>query len=443
MHIYSLSFLFLFLPASAVLYYLTPARGKTIALFFISLYFMATLSLVGLGIMLGSVVVDYLLSKPVYFYGKGDRRAKAALYACAVKNILLFTTLSSVSQLGLMQMPVGVLVYAFTALGYVSDLYNGEIDPARNFWEFGLFCCFFGKLYIGPIVSFSSFSEQLAARRPSMSKISQGVSWLLHGLAKQLILADSILVLAKQFKDIPYLEKTVLSVWLLIACYVFYAYYSLSGYSDMARGTGAILGIDLPENFHYPLQADSVTDFFSRFNISANRFVRKYVYSALGAQDNGRLPTTLNIMLITMLMGLWYGIGLNYLVWGAFLGVFIVLETLFEESFFRRIRPFFRHVYTFVVVILSFAWYSSRSISQALFYLQAMFGLRAHISLVNNQCLYLLHSNWLLLLACALFCTNFFSVAFKRLQLKSPLFSQILSLLENLIILVLILAFLL
>ena len=118
-----------------------------------------------------------------------------------------------------------------------------------------------------------------------------------------MILADSLSVLTGQLRDIPYQDKTVLSVWMLIICSIFQIYYTLSGFSDMARGIGGIFGLELPENFHYPLQAESVTDFFSRFNISANRFVRKYVYGALGAEDNGPVATTLNIMLITLLMG--------------------------------------------------------------------------------------------------------------------------------------------
>ena len=267
-----------------------------------------------------------------------------------------------------------------------------------------------------------------------------------------LLLADGVTALCEEFRAIPTADKTVLSVWMLVVCAVFSAYYTLSGFSDMARGVGAIFGLDLPENFHYPLQAQSVTDFFSRFNISANRFVRKYIYQALGAEDNGPLSTTLNIMLITMLMGLWYGIRLNLLVWGSFLGVFIVLETLFEEGF-QKIPLFFRYVYTFTMVILSFVWYSSFSLSQAGFYLQTMLGLRtvpllqalsgaAYAPFVNEHCLYLLGSNWLLLAACALFCTSGVTSLGHRFQRRFAKTSVAVSLGANLALTGLVLTFL-
>lgn len=452
MHLYSLSFLFVLLPLSALVYYLVRPRYRVLTLFVISLYFVAALSAWGLVIMLANVSLDYLMSG-VVAAGRGNPRARLALFFCAAKNILLFVVLSSVSQLEYIPMPLGVIVYGFTSIGYLADLYQGEIQPAPSFYEFGLFCCFFGKLYVGPIVSYRQFSDQLRAFRPSMSKISRGVVWLLHGLGKKVLLADNAFLLLEQLRAIPTPDKTVVSVWVLVLCAVFHAYYTLSGFSDMARGVGAIFGLDLPENFHYPLQSGSVTDFFSRFNMSANRFVRKYVYRALGAEDNGALSTTLNIMLITMLMGLWYGIRLGLLVWGVFLGIFIVVETLFEEQLFQKIHPFFRHVYTFVLVIISFAFYCSLSLSQAGFYLQTMVGLRTiplfqglvggpPAALINDACRYLLGSNWLLLVACGLFCTSGVSYLGHRMAQRFPGGSVPISLAVNLGLGALVLAFL-
>ena len=455
MHIYSLGFLLVFLPLSALIYYAVPQRYRVFVLFLCSLYFYGAISPVGLLIMMASVGMDYYLAKPLFLWGKGDRRALCLLLFAAAKNILLFVVLSSMSQLQDTEMPIGVVVYAFTSLGYLVDLYSGEADLAANPYEYGLFCCFFGKIYVGPILSYSSFSRQLREFRPSLTRIGAGVVFLLHGLAKKVILADSLGVLMEQLKAIPYLDKTVLSVWMLVICSIFQIYYTLSGFSDMARGIGGIFGLDLPENFHYPLQSESVTDFFSRFNISANRFVRKYVYGALGAEDNGRLATTLNIMLITMLMGLWYGIRLNYLIWGASLGVFIVLETIWGDRFFAKLPAAARRLYTLVVIIVSFAWYSSLSISQGSFYLQTMFGLRTADLLRNlggnstyamvwsSESLYLLMSNWLLLAASALFCTSLVHRNAQRLQHRFPRVMEGVSLTTNTLLFAGVLAFLL
>ena len=432
MQIFTLSFLLVFLPLTALIYYVVPPHYRTFVLFLASLYFYASLSTLGLAIMLASVGLDLLAAKPLFLWGKGDRRARLLLLAAAAKNILLFVVLSSLSQLRNTEMPLGVAVYTFTSLGYLVDLYNGEADLVVDPYEYGLFCCFFGKIYVGPILSYNDFSRQLRDFRPSLTKIGTGVVFLLHGLAKKVILADSLGVLAEELRAIPYLDKTVLSVWMLIACVILQVYYTLSGFSDMARGIGGIFGLELPENFHYPRQSESVTDFFSRFNISANRFVRKYVYGALGAEDNGRLATTLNIMLITMLMGLWYGIRLNYLVWGASLGVFIVLETIWGEELFGRLPTAIKRLYTLVVIVVSFAWYSSLSLSQGLFYLQTMFGLRTwdllrgltgggtYAMLWSGESLYLLLKNWLLLAVSLLVCTSLIHRNAQRLHHRFP-----------------------
>ena len=227
---------------------------------------------------------------------------------------------SILTELDKLILPVGISIAAFTSVGYLIDLYHGECDPIDDPIRYGVFCSFFGKLYIGPIVSAQQFVPQLDDPQMTAEGITRGMVQYLRGLAKIVILAGSLQELITQWETLLSLEVTILGTWLHVLCYIFYIYFTLSGYSDMARGTGAVFGLDLPENFHHPLQSYSVADFFGRFNISANRFVRKYVYQALGAEDNGPLSTSVNILLITMLMGLWYGINLNYLVWGAFLG---------------------------------------------------------------------------------------------------------------------------
>lgn len=452
MHIYTLSFLLVFLPVAALIYYTVPARYRVFVLFLASLYFYASLSTLGLAVMLASVGLDLLAAKPLFLWGKGDRRAQLLLLGAAAKNILLFVVLSSLSQLRQTEMPLGVVVYAFTSLGYLVDLYNGEADLVVDPYEYGLFCCFFGKIYIGPILSYNDFSRQLREFKPSLTKIGSGSVFLLHGLAKKVILADSLAVLIEELRSIPYLDKTVLSVWMLIICAILQVYYTLSGFSDMAKGLGGIFGLELPENFHYPLQSESVTDFFSRFNISANRFVRKYVYGALGAEDNGPLSTTLNIMLITMLMGLWYGIRLNYLIWGASLGLFIVLETLWGEKLFERLPVPVRRLYTLVVIVVSFAWYSSFSFSQGLFYLQTMFGLRTwdltrslvggpYAMVWSEEALYLLMQNWLLLAVCLLVCTSLIHRNAQRLHRRFPRLMEGVAFFANTLLFIGVLAF--
>ncbi|MEG1942956.1 MAG: MBOAT family O-acyltransferase, partial [Angelakisella sp.] len=376
-----------------------PKLYRVFVLLVASLLFFAMTGPFFLGIMLASVLTDYLLSRPIFIHGKGDKRSRTALFLAAAKSILLMVAVSVGGQLSSHVVTIGIMIYTSTSLGYLIDLYNGEEDPITSIYDYLLFCCFFGKLYVGPIVSAHDFCGQLRDLRPSLSKMSDGFVWFCHGLGKIVILANSIALMGDALKAIPYLEKTVTGVWLLIICYLFATYFTLSGYSDMARGIGALFSISLPENFHYPLQSETVTDFFSNFNISANRFIRKYIYGALGAEDNGAFATTINIMLITMIMGLWYGISLNFLVWGAVLGIFIVMETLLGDKYFLHVPSVLRKLGTLTLVVISFAVFCSGSLGQAVFYLQTMFGVGSP-ALIDNQVLYLLSSNAILLLLC-------------------------------------------
>lgn len=295
MTIYSLSFIFFFLPLTLLVFSVVPQHYRTFVLLVASLFFVSMTSPLATLIMCASILVDHLLSHPIFVHAHGARRSRLMLYLAAIKNILLVVVVSIMGQRpDQLLVSLGATIYAFTSLGYLIDLYNGEADHIASLFDYFMFCCFFGKLHVGPIVSSRDFYPQLANLRPRLSHISDGCVWFCHGLAKKIILADHMMLLSTQLRTIPYQEKTVVGVWLLVLCYLFGVYFTLSGYSDMARGLGAFFGLTLPENFHYPLQSLSVTDFFANFNISANRFVRKYVYGALGAEDNGWLATTVN-----------------------------------------------------------------------------------------------------------------------------------------------------
>ncbi|MEG2087790.1 MAG: MBOAT family O-acyltransferase [Angelakisella sp.] len=438
---FSLGFLFFLLPLTVLVFAVVPQRYRSFVLVVSTFYFFATVSPLFLLVMCGSVLTDYLLSRFILPGGAGGRRSKLLLWLVAAKNILLVVTFSVGSQL----LPgkiiaFGTAVYSFTSLGYLLDLYHDEADPITGVYDYFVFCCFFGKLPVGPIVSSRDFAPQLRTMRPSVTKMSEGCVWFCHGLAKKVLLADGVLALGNQLSAIPYQHKTVLGIWLLILCYLFSVYFSLSGYSDMARGLGSFFGLNLPENFHYPLQSDSITDFFSNFNISANRFVRKYVYRALGAEDNGAISTAVNIMLITMLMGVWYGISLNFLMWGAILGVVIVFETLMGDRLHRVPVPV-RRLVTLCLLVVSFAVFCSGTLSQAWFYLHIMFGF-GNVPLFDHQALYLLSSNLVLLLCCALFSTSFLSRRGRMLQHRWPLVASLFSLLSNAVIFVVSIAFL-
>ena len=385
MQLTSLGFLFVLLPVGGLIYYFLRGAGRRRFLLGYSLLFVGLLSPLCLLLLLAVMVPDYLLAR---YIAMAHPRARSILLGCVIKDISLAVVCSILTELDKLILPVGISIAAFTSVGYLIDLYHGECDPIDDPIRYGVFCSFFGKLYIGPIVSAQQFVPQLDDPQMTAEGITRGMVQYLRGLAKIVILAGSLQELITQWETLLSLEVTILGTWLHVLCYIFYIYFTLSGYSDMARGTGAVFGLDLPENFHHPLQSYSVADFFGRFNISANRFVRKYVYQALGAEDNGPLSTSVNILLITMLMGLWYGINLNYLVWGAFLGLFIIFEVLYIERHVEKIPPYLCRMYTFIAILISFCWYCGDSLAASAASLRVMLGLGGAVFLVLALKLY-------------------------------------------------------
>ena len=439
MQLYSLGFLFLLLPVGGLIYYFLRGSMRRVFLLCYSLLFVGLLSPLSLLLLLAVMIPDYLLAR---YIAMAHPKARTILLGCVIKDIALAVACSILTELDKLILPVGVFIAAFTSVGYLIDLYRGECEPIEDPVCYGVFCCFFGKLYIGPVVSAQQFIPQLENLQMTAEGITRGMVQFLRGLAKIVVLAGSLQELILQWETLLSLDVTVLGTWLHVLCYIFYIYFTLSGYSDMARGTGAIFGLDLPENFHHPLQSSSVADFFGRFNISANRFVRKYVYQALGAEDNGPLSTSVNILLITMLMGLWYGINLNYLVWGAFLGLFIIFEVLYIERHVEKIPPYLCRLYTFIAILISFCWYCGNSLSASAASLRVMLGLGGAAA-ANQSCLYLLQTHWLLLAVCIFLCSGAATPLLARFNRRFPAASHAATLVWNILLLATSLAFML
>lgn len=188
-------------------------------------------------------------------------------------------------------MPLGLLVYTVTSMGYVIDVYNGDERFDGKIMDYLLFTCFFAKLYAGPIVQYSQLREQWENRDLSLERINTGMKLSVSGLAKIVILAGGNIQIQTAIQEITPGEESVLSVWFLIITSTFALYYTLTGYCDMARGLGNLFGMQLPENFHYPFQSRTVSDFFNRFNITVTQFINRYVYVFLGGDTNGVLST--------------------------------------------------------------------------------------------------------------------------------------------------------
>ena len=415
----TLTFHFLFLPAAMLLFYVCPPKYKNAALVLASFLFYLANDLKNLPLLIVSMLFDYLVCAKLVRSSGQMKGRRIVFWMSIIKNIGLLVASMAMWELRAEAMPLGLMVYTVTSMGYVIDVYNGDERFDGKIIDYLLFTSFFGKLYAGPIVQYSDLKAQWESRDLSLARVQKGLQLYVSGLARLVILAGGILAVQQAVENIPGGDETVLSVWVLIITSTFGLYYTLTGYCDIARGLAGLFGMEFPENFSYPFQARSVSDFFNRFNITVTRFINRYVYVFLGGDTNGVLSTIVNTLLTTMLMGLWFGLRLNYLVWGIYFTCFILLEKYFLMKYLQKIPPIFDRIYTFIIVMFSFTIFSGSSLRETAENLRCMFGLGG-LPLFNNRVLYILSTNYLVILFCFFFVTSLSAIIGRFFEAKLP-----------------------
>lgn len=420
----TLTFHFLFLPAAMLLFYVCPPKYKNTALVLASFLFYLANDLKNLPLLVASMLFDYLVCAKLVRSSGQMKGRRIAFWMSVIKNIGLMVAAMAMRELRAETLPLGLMVYTVTSMGYVIDVYNGDERFDGKIVDYLLFTSFFGKLYAGPIVQYSDLKAQWESRDLSLARVQKGLQLYVSGIARLVILAGGILAVQQAVEEIPSGDETVLSVWVLIITSTFGLYYTLTGYCDIARGLAGLFGMEFPENFSYPFQARSVSDFFNRFNITVTRFINRYVYVFLGGDTNGVLSTIVNTLLTTMLMGLWFGLRLNYLMWGIYFTCFILLEKYFLMKYLQKIPPIFDRIYTFIIVMFSFTIFSGSSLRETAENLHCMFGLGG-LPLFNNRVLYILSTNYLVILLCFFFATSLSAIIGRFFEAKLPRCSRV------------------
>ena len=266
-------------------------------------------------------------------------------------------------------MPIGISFFTFQALGYIIDVYTKKHSSARSVFEFMTYISLFPQLIAGPIVRYSDVQTELKDRTESYDKFSEGIKRFTIGLAKKVLLAN---VLGELVTSIT--EVTVLSSWLKAIAYTMQIYFDFSGYSDMAIGIGLMIGFRFLENFNYPLIASSVTDFWRRWHMSLSQWFRDYIYIPLGGNRVSSLKWIRNIFVVWFLTGFWHGASWNFILWGLYFGILLVIEKKFLKKYLDKTK-IFKYIYTLLIVIVSFVIFSTTSLSQISLELGNMFGI--------------------------------------------------------------------
>ena len=403
MQLASLSFLYLFLPASLAVYYLFPRRMRYGVLLAVSLAFFLLNDPVSLLFLSVSVTADYALGLLMERFEQQNRRRRAIMLVMVGKNLLLFFGISCYCQLHGMATPLGLSVCTLLGTGYAVDIYNGEALYEHNWGKFLLAHTLFMKL----------------PKKADFARMSEPIALFIQGVAKQAILGSPIRQLYDTLSSFSRADHSVFSLWLMPLCAAMSLYFTLSGYCDMARGLGGMFGISLPRNFYYPYQSRSITDFVGRFNISVTDYLKTYIYHPLGEDSGGFASSALNIGVVTLLWGIWFGFRINYLLWGAFFVLLILLERSVWGKILIKLPVFFLRIYTFALVLLSFVIFNGRSVGQSLFFFQGMLGLGG-LPMATSPILYLLSQYAPYLVLAVLFSTSLPHSLKGALRKKSP-----------------------
>lgn len=419
MQLTSLSFLYLFLPVSLAVYYLFPRRVRYTALLGISFFFFLLADLPAFVLLSLSATVDFGLGLLMEHFEEQNRWRRAVMLLMTGKNLFLFLGVFCFCQLHGISVPLGLSVCTLLGIGYGVDIYNGEALYEHNWGKFMLAHILFMKLPAGPLVRYRTLREQFGEKKADLAGLAEPICLFIQGIAKQVILGVPMQQMYQSLTGFFPADHSVFSLWLMPLCAAMNLYFTLSGYCDMARGLGGMFGISLPRNFYYPYQSRSVTDFVGRFNISVTSYLKTYIYHPLGEDSGGFASTALNIGVVTLLWGLWFGLRINYLLWGGYFVLLILLERSVWGKILIKLPTFFLRIYTFSLVLFSFVIFNGRSLGESLFFFQGMLGL-GNLAPASPAALYLASQYAPYLILAVLFSTSLPHSVKSMLRKKSP-----------------------
>ncbi|MHA0857438.1 MBOAT family O-acyltransferase [Paenibacillus sp. CMAA1364] len=406
----SLLFLFLFLPAVLAIYFGSPQPLKNLILFIASIVFYAWGEPIYIVIMLFSTFTDYcfglLLDRPKF----SDLKRKWIVIFSIIVNLTLLsyfkyadfvidninTLLGTHIPLTELPLPIGISFYTFQSLSYIIDVYRRKTPAQRNWLNFGTYVALFPQLVAGPIVQYSTIAEQLRNRIVNREIFAEGVRRFTVGLAKKVLLANNIGLLWNTISSTNPDSLSVLTAWIGIIAFGFQIYFDFSGYSDMAIGLGLMFGFRFNENFNKPYIAQSITDFWRRWHISLSSWFRDYVYIPLGGNRRGLWIQIRNILIVWLLTGIWHGASWNFILWGLYFGLILILEKWIGLQILQRAPRWVRHFYAVLLILIGWVLFAFDEMPAMRSYFSALMGLHGQ-ALWSTESFYLLYTNVILL----------------------------------------------
>lgn len=383
-------------------------------------------------LMIGTIIFDYIMALKIDKYKMDRKKSKRFFIFTLFVNVgilvffkyvgFIIGNINNIFNINIsfdeMALPVGISFYTFQVLSYIVDVYLGKVKVQKSLISFGAYVTMFPQLVAGPIVQYETIEDQLNYREESLEKFGQGVERFIQGLGKKVLLANNIGLIWTTISAMDLGSISVLTAWIGIIAFTFQIYFDFSGYSDMAIGLGKMFGFDFIENFNFPYISTSVTEFWRRWHISLGSWFREYIYIPLGGNRVSIPKQIRNIFVVWFLTGLWHGASWNFIVWGLYYGVILLLEKMVFAKVLERTPKFIKHIYTMLLVIIGWVFFASPDLAYAMEYIKAMFGL-THNMVVDGAGIYYLYTNIIMFVILAICSTPVVKNTLDKMVLKS------------------------
>lgn len=423
----SLVFMFAYLPITLLAYYLVPRQGRNIFLFIVNLIFYGWGEPKLVLLMVFNIFFNCIGGWLVDKYRADAKKKKLFLILTCVLDIgilavfkytgMITETLNMLPFLNIpelqISLPIGISFYTFQTMSYVIDVYRDDAPVSKNFINFGTYVALFPQLIAGPIVRYRDVAEQLVNRRETLEMFTKGVKLFMVGLAKKVIIANTMGTLTTNIFATTD-ENGVVGTWVGMIAYTFQIYFDFSGYSDMACGLGNMMGFEFLKNFNYPYIAKSITDFWRRWHISLSTWFKEYVYIPLGGNRKGVKRQILNLLIVWGLTGLWHGAAYNFVLWGLYYGLLLILEKFVLKKFLDRLPSFVQHIYTLFIIIIGWGLFYFTDVGQLGEFMVDLFNFGNGIC--GDQAFNLIMSNLPMLIIAAVASTPLATMLYTRFE---------------------------
>lgn len=443
----SMTFLWVFLPIVSALYFISDKKYKNIILLIASLIFYSWGEPKYIILMLISIVMNYILGLAMNKY---KEKKRLVLVIAIILNIGLLgyfkyfnffiSTINNISGVNLflrnIALPVGISFYTFQILSYIIDLYREEIEVQKNILNLALYISFFPQLIAGPIVKYRDVEKEINERSSSVDDIYYGLKRFIYGLSKKVLISNCLasMVDAIYMADINSINTPLM--WLTAISYTLQIYFDFSGYSDMAIGLGRIFGFHFQENFNLPYISKSITEFWRRWHISLSTWFKEYIYIPLGGNRKGKFRTYLNLFIVFLITGLWHGASWNFVAWGIYYGIFLIIERLFLKKMLDKSKVL-SHIYSLFIIVLGWVMFRAPGLKKSFIFYKILFSFNFKSTyLVTQQ---LINNQFVFVFIISILLCGPIQIIYKKIEtkIKSEKTKKIIGIVENIALIIL------